>query len=56
MTILIIGTGGVGGFFGAKLAAAGFDVTFTARGAHFDAIKTNGLRVKSIDGDSYNFV
>ncbi len=55
MTILIIGTGGVGGFFGAKLAAAGFDVTFMARGAHFDAIKTNGLRVKSIDGDMHIF-
>ena len=51
MKIVIIGAGGVGGFFGAKLVKVGFDVTFIVRGKHLDAIKTNGLQVKSIDGD-----
>lgn len=50
MKIAIIGTGGVGGYFGAKLAHAGFDVTFIARGEHLKFIKTNGLKVKSILG------
>ncbi len=51
MKIAIIGTGGVGGYFGGKLAKAGYDVTFLARGAHLKAIKENGLTVKSIQGD-----
>jgi 2-dehydropantoate 2-reductase len=51
MKIVIIGTGGVGGYFGGKMAKAGFDVTFLARGAHLNAIKSNGLIVKSILGD-----
>ena len=51
MKIAIIGTGGVGGYFGAKLARAGFDVTFLARGEHLRAILNNGLIVKSILGD-----
>nr|WP_321452813.1 2-dehydropantoate 2-reductase [uncultured Carboxylicivirga sp.] len=51
MRIAIIGTGGVGGYFGAKLAQAGNQVTFLARGEHLKAIKNNGLVVKSIDGD-----
>nr|WP_319397396.1 2-dehydropantoate 2-reductase [uncultured Carboxylicivirga sp.] len=51
MHIAIIGTGGVGGYFGAKLAQAGNQVTFLARGEHLKAIKNNGLVVKSIDGD-----
>ncbi len=51
MNIAIIGTGGVGGYFGAKLAEAGNKVTFVARGAHLKAIQTNGLLVKSINGD-----
>ncbi len=51
MKITIIGTGGVGGYFGGKLAAAGYDVTFVARGRHYEAIKNNGLLVKSVDGD-----
>ena len=38
--------GGVGGYFGAKLALAGHDVTFVARGAHLDAIRARGLRVE----------
>ena len=46
MRIAVIGAGGVGGFFGAKLALAGHDVTFVARGAHLDAIRRHGLRVE----------
>ena len=51
MKIAIIGTGGVGGYFGAKLVKAGFDVTFLARGEHLKAILKNGLQVKSVLGD-----
>lgn len=51
MHIVIIGTGGVGGYFGAKLARAGHQVTFVARGAHLAAMQTNGLSIKSIQGD-----
>lgn len=51
MKIAIIGTGGVGGFFGAKLAKAGNDVTFLARGTHLEALNKIGLTVKSVDGD-----
>src|ERR1035437_1581369 len=51
MKIAIIGTGGVGGYFGGKMAQAGFDVTFIARGAHLKAIQQNGLTVKSFQGD-----
>jgi 2-dehydropantoate 2-reductase len=52
MRFLMLGAGGVGGYFGAKLARAGEDVTFLARGAHLAAIRTNGLRVRSaIDGE-----
>jgi len=49
--IVVLGSGGVGGYFGARLAAAGNDVTFVARGAHFEAIRSNGLRVLSPLGD-----
>src|ERR1044071_2956167 len=51
MRIVIFGTGGVGGFFGGRLARAGEDVTFIARGEHLHAIKANGLRVDSTAGD-----
>jgi 2-dehydropantoate 2-reductase len=43
--------GAVGGYFGARLAAAGHDVVFFARGAHRDAIRRNGLKVESALGD-----
>jgi len=52
MKIAIMGSGGVGGYFGARLAAAGNDVSFIARGAHLDAIKQKGLRVLSPHGDT----
>ena len=51
MRFAIFGSGGVGGYYGARLAAAGEDVTFVARGAHRDAIRSEGLRVTSIAGD-----
>jgi 2-dehydropantoate 2-reductase len=51
MRITVIGPGGVGGYFGARLAQAGFDVRFIGRGAHLAAMKTNGLRVESSIGD-----
>ncbi len=51
MRIVIYGTGGVGGYFGGRLAAAGEDVTFIARGAMLEALVARGLRVDSIKGD-----
>ena len=51
MRIAIVGTGGVGGYFGGLLAHAGHEVTFIARGEHLRAIQANGLQVKSVNGD-----
>ena len=51
MRIAIIGTGAVGGYFGGRLAQAGEDVIFIARGEHLQAMLDNGLRVDSIKGD-----
>ena len=52
MRIVVMGTGGTGGYFGAKLARAGEDVTFVARGTHLESIRTQGLRVRSaVEGD-----
>jgi 2-dehydropantoate 2-reductase len=50
MRFAVIGAGGVGGFFGAMLSAAGEDVWFTARGPHLDSMKREGLRVISPRG------
>jgi 2-dehydropantoate 2-reductase len=47
MRFAILGSGAVGGYFGAKLAKAGQAVTFIARGAHLDAIRSRGLEIKS---------
>lgn len=47
MRFAILGSGAVGGYFGAKLAKSGQDVTFIARGAHLDAIRANGLEIQS---------
>lgn len=47
MRIAIVGSGAVGGYFGAKLAQSGQDVTFIARGAHLAAIRERGLSVRS---------
>lgn len=51
MKILIMGTGGVGGYYGGLLAGQGNDVTFISRGAHLYAIRHEGLKVKSVHGD-----
>jgi 2-dehydropantoate 2-reductase len=48
MRIAVVGAGGVGGYFGAKLARAGETVVVLARGAHLDAIRRHGLRVRSV--------
>ena len=50
MRITIMGTGGVGGYFGARLAQAGHDVHFVARGAHLAALREHGLKVESPAG------
>jgi 2-dehydropantoate 2-reductase len=44
--IAVMGSGGVGGYFGARLAKGGADVTFVARGAHLDAMRSHGLVVE----------
>ena len=51
MRIVIMGAGGLGVYFGARLAAAGNDVAFVARGAHLAAIRKDGLLVTSALGD-----
>ncbi len=51
MRITVIGAGGVGGYFGGKLANAGQDVIFVARGMNYNTMKSNGLMIKSIYGD-----
>ena len=51
MHITVFGAGAVGAYFGGRLAEAGEDVAFVARGDHLRAIREHGLRVTSIDGD-----
>ncbi|HEX7707732.1 MAG TPA: 2-dehydropantoate 2-reductase, partial [Thermoanaerobaculia bacterium] len=51
MKIAVIGAGGVGGYFGGKLAHAGVDTTFIVRGATLQALRSKGLRVESVEGD-----
>ena len=51
MRIAVMAAGAVGGYFGARMAAAGHDVFFIARGAHRDAIARNGLEVESVHGN-----
>lgn len=51
MRIAIVGSGGLGGYFGGRLAAAGVDVVFLARGAHLEALRTRGLRIESPNGN-----
>ena len=53
MRIAVVGTGGIGGPYGASLAKAGADVTFVARGAHLEAMRENGLRVEGDRGDTH---
>jgi 2-dehydropantoate 2-reductase len=51
MRIGVMGSGGVGGYFGGLLARSGLEVTFIARGAHLEALRAHGLQVKSVAGD-----
>jgi len=46
----VVGAGGVGGYFGGRLAQAGFETAILARGAHLEAIRRSGLRVEQPDG------
>jgi 2-dehydropantoate 2-reductase len=52
MRIAVMGAGGVGGYFGGRLAQAGHDVGFVARGKHLEAIRAKGLALKSPLGDA----
>ena len=52
MKILVMGAGGVGGYFGARLQQGGNDVAFVARGRHLEALQRNGLKLKSPLGDA----
>ena len=51
MRIVVMGSGGLGGYFGGLLAQSGADVTFVARGAHLQALQERGLTVHSVNGD-----
>lgn len=51
MRVAVVGAGGVGGYFGGRLAQAGASVVFVARGRHLEALKRGGLRVESLAGD-----
>ena len=51
MRIVVMGSGGLGGYFGGLLARSGADVTFVARGAHLQALQERGLTVRSVNGD-----
>lgn len=53
MRVAVVGTGGVGGYFGGRLAAAGTDVHFLARGRHLRALQERGLRLRSVHGDRH---
>ena len=52
MRIIIMGSGGVGGFFGGELAHGGHDVTFIARGAHLAALRERGIQYRT-GGESF---
>lgn len=51
MRIAVMAAGAIGGYFGSRMAAAGHDVFFVARGANLEALKANGLRIQSVLGD-----
>ena len=56
MRLVVVGAGGVGGYFGARLARGGAAVTVVARGAHLDAIRRSGLRIRSTLEGEYTVV
>ena len=51
MRLAVLGSGGIGGYYGALLAKAGNDVSFIARGAHLEAMQQRGLTLRTPDGD-----
>src|ERR1700744_1325778 len=51
MRVAVMAAGALGGYFGARMAAAGHDVVFVARGANLEAIRKNGLKGESVHGD-----
>jgi 2-dehydropantoate 2-reductase len=51
MKVVVIGAGGVGGYFGGRLATAGHEVAMVARGPHLAALREQGLRVRSVNGE-----
>src|SRR5262249_6296852 len=53
MQIAVMGTGGVGGYFGARLALGGSDVSFIARGKHLEAMRQRGLKIESALGEMH---
>jgi 2-dehydropantoate 2-reductase len=52
MRIAVLGSGGIGGYYGALLAKAGEDVLFIARGAHLEAMQRRGLTLRTAAGES----
>src|SRR6266480_4372212 len=52
MRIAMLGSGGIGGYYGALLAKGGHDVAFIARGAHLEAMRRRGLTVRTPEGES----
>jgi 2-dehydropantoate 2-reductase len=54
MRILVMGSGGIGGYYGARLARAGNEVVFVARGAHLEAMQANGLQIHDRDGSVWS--
>src|SRR6185503_10055265 len=53
MRTIVLGTGGVGGYFGGLMARAGQEVGFVARGPHLQALQSNGLRVESVKSGDF---
>ena len=53
LKIAVMGSGGVGGYFGGRLLQGGSDVTFVARGAHLAALRKDGLKIESRVGDAH---
>jgi 2-dehydropantoate 2-reductase len=52
MRVAVVGAGGVGGYLGSRMAAAGADVSYVARGAHLEALRERGLTIVGADGSS----
>ena len=52
MRVAVLGSGGIGGYYGALLARSGHDVAFIARGAHLEAMQRRGLTVRTPEGES----